>query len=273
MAARPFVAGSSASISAYRKRMLLLRTLYNDDAPLAEGMTFDLILPRPPSTSSVDDARPLPSSLEKNDIKSCFSLTEPLQTGLGYNSQVWLAQSLSSTAGHLTAYEKLWQFQGSCIPYFYGVHHITMPWEEKAYLLVMEYITGPSLADLQTAIDSKADGSANKYRDYEAYRTLFHKALDTIRAAHSNGVYHIDITEHNILLDEENDRLVFINWQNVTIPWAIGPGAERNPYIVQECHDMKHLLLAFFGSKRHNRRLVKYIKDELPDIDEYLGSR
>ncbi|TRM67120.1 hypothetical protein BD626DRAFT_169382 [Schizophyllum amplum] len=308
----PFIAGNPASISAHRNRMRALRSLY-DEKPLTEGMTFDLAIKSPASSSFVDNKRNLPPFSPIYDLNSRFSLCSPLQSGTGFHSQVWLAHSLSLTADHhvplvfkfiipsflklpttdlqeihiidgmylhpndsvayeVAAYEKLWQFQGSSIPYFYGVHDITMPWGEKAYLLVLEYIIGPPLADLQTAIDSEAEGPATKYyRDYETYHTLFHKALDTVRAAHSKGVYHVDITERNILLDEENDRPVFIDWQNVTIPWAIGPGAEVNPYIVQECQDIQQLLLAFFDSKCHNRRLVKYVKDELPDVYEYLG--
>ncbi|TRM67118.1 serine/threonine kinase, SPS1 [Schizophyllum amplum] len=305
----PFIAGNPSSIAAYRSRLIALRASYND-LPLAEGMAFDLVLKSPPRNPSVTGVRPLQISSAQLDVETRFALTKPLQIGSGYHSQVWMAQPLSSTpdqTGSLVlkfvipsyiklpstyleesevrlgqylfpansveyaaaAYEKLPELQGSSLPYFYGVHNVNMHWGETVFILAMEYIAGPSLADLQKVIDS--ENSTSKYCDFNVYRGLFHMALDVVRAAHAKDVYHIDIRGQNILIDEENDHPVFIDWQNVTIQWAVGPLGVTipNPFITQEYIDMQHLMSTFYDSKHHNERMVKYIAAELPDVERY----
>ncbi|TRM67121.1 hypothetical protein BD626DRAFT_169384 [Schizophyllum amplum] len=305
----PFIAGNPSSIAAYCSRMVDLRSSYHD-LPLWPGMTFDLALKSPPPNPSVAGVRPPQISSAQLDVKSRFALTKPLQIGFGHQSQVWMAQSPDQKASlvlkfiipsymehpsiHLeanhvrqglylhpanaveyasAAYEKLPELQGSSLPYFYGVHIFNMSWGETVYILAMEFIKGPSIADLQKVIDS--EGPTSKYRDFDVYCRLFHKALDVVRAAHAQDVYHIDIRGQNILIDEENDRPVLIDWRNVTVQWVAGPpgGKVPKPFLVQEYHDMQELMMTFFASKRHNKRLVKYIEVELPDVEKYWGSQ
>ncbi|TRM67119.1 hypothetical protein BD626DRAFT_452547 [Schizophyllum amplum] len=307
MPAPPFIAGNPSSIAAYRSRLVALRASYND-LPLAEGMAFDLVLKSPPRSPSAAGVRPLQMSPAQFDVKSRFALTKPLQIGFGHQSQVWMAQSPDQKASlvlkfiipsymeppsiHLeanhvrqglylhpanaveyasAAYEKLPELQGSSLPYFYGAHDILMPWGETAYILAMEYIAGPSLADLQEVIESK--DSTSKYCDFGVYRGLYDKALDAVFAAHARDVYHIDIRGRNILIDEEHNLPVLIDWRNVTVQWVTGPpGVEvTKPFLMQECQDMQKLMFTFFDSKRHNERLVKYVKNELPHVwEEYM---
>ncbi|KAI0705060.1 hypothetical protein C8T65DRAFT_577774, partial [Cerioporus squamosus] len=111
--------------------------------------------------------------------------------------------------GEVASYGSLADFQGSTLPYCYGVHEVIMPWNEPAWLLVFEWIPGPNL---QVLFERLVYGKETKYNDIELYKRLFHSALDTLQTAHKRDVFHNDVRRVNVLIDEVNDQAVWIDW-------------------------------------------------------------
>ena len=152
--------------SAYRDRMLRWRQiaaysplLYHDQEP--QRSTFILTL-KQPIASAKPRSRPLPSLPFGTAAE--YVLVEPMQTG-GWKAQVYVAAPLHGTSsptvvfkfiipsrgdipdrdtpgivdgryfrfprdmamGEAASYESLAEFQGSTLPYFYGVHEVRRP--------------------------------------------------------------------------------------------------------------------------------------------------
>ncbi|KAF8913310.1 hypothetical protein CPB85DRAFT_1561264 [Mucidula mucida] len=64
--------------------------------------------------------------------------------------------------GETLAYERLFEVQGKTIPYMFGIFEVDMP-NEKAYILVLEYIEGFTLYQLANAFseeDPEHDGDS-----------------------------------------------------------------------------------------------------------------
>ncbi|KAJ7629499.1 hypothetical protein DFH06DRAFT_721226 [Mycena polygramma] len=145
---------------------------------LYPGLCFDFDL-IPPPVNPNPSARPLPHFSHSTS----FRLVQPLQSGADKNSQVWTAVTeitgAQTTAvlkiiqpsmcihpvvdhrwsrmndyifpedlarGEAWAYERLEHMQGLGIPYFFGLHTITTPSGERAWVLVLEYVPGDSLS-------------------------------------------------------------------------------------------------------------------------------
>ncbi|KAI5885149.1 uncharacterized protein SCHCODRAFT_02594471 [Schizophyllum commune H4-8] len=164
-----------------------------------------------------------------------------------------------------TAYKKLADFQGSTIPYFFGMHNVTLPHGEVAYLLVFEYIVGPTLQEVQAQIDAlDASSLTTKFWNYEQYIGLFLEAVTTLREAHDRDAYHCDIKEAHIIVDENNGHPVLIDWENKDHSLS-GRANEPRPLQAQVWHDMQELLSAFFDCRRHRTRLLQYT-DSVPGL-------
>ncbi|KAF8208815.1 hypothetical protein K438DRAFT_1812942 [Mycena galopus ATCC 62051] len=150
-------------------------------APLKRGLEFNIKLQIPqqnPSSSS----RPvpfIPGSMDTNEATVSLQLIEALKSGAGGFSQVWTASlvgapetvlvlkiiqpSMTSTpglyerwvgwyvspadlAGHEAwVYRTLAHKQGDLIPYFFGMSTINTPSDEEAWVLVLEFIPGPTV--------------------------------------------------------------------------------------------------------------------------------
>ncbi|KAJ7196569.1 hypothetical protein GGX14DRAFT_321267, partial [Mycena pura] len=148
-------------------------------APLKTGTQFSLDLDIPCQNPDPLSRRIpfLPSPTAPSGRPTvCLELSQGLQTELNGFSQVWTAHSRvtpNSTfvlkiiqpsmcylphpddrwLGNYTdpwnlaneeawAYQNLAQEQGLCIPYFFGIHEITTPSKESAWVLVLEFIPG-----------------------------------------------------------------------------------------------------------------------------------
>ncbi|KAJ7629493.1 hypothetical protein DFH06DRAFT_965347, partial [Mycena polygramma] len=146
---------------------------------LYPGLCFDFDLTPPPS-NPLPGARILPH-LSHSTVS--LRLARALQSGPDKNSQVWTAVAESAGAqttfvlkiiqpsmcchpivdhlwcrtneytfpedlahGEAWAYNRLQHKQGLCIPYFFGLHTITTPSNERAWVLVFEYIPGQTLS-------------------------------------------------------------------------------------------------------------------------------
>ncbi|KAI4518466.1 hypothetical protein K525DRAFT_208464 [Schizophyllum commune Loenen D] len=167
-----------------------------------------------------------------------------------------------------TAYKKLADYQGSTLPYFFGMHNVTLPHGEVAYLLVSEYVVGPILLAVQAKIDAPdASPTITKFWEYDQYFALFCEAVTTLREAHSRGAYHCDIKEAHIIVDENNGHPVLIDWENKDHSLS-GQADEPRPLQAQVWYDMRKLLSAFFDCRRHNKRLSEYT-DGVPDLAKF----
>ncbi|KAI0705064.1 hypothetical protein C8T65DRAFT_577765 [Cerioporus squamosus] len=142
--------------------------------------------------------------------------------------------------GEAASYESLADFQGSTVPYFYGVHQVLMPWGEPAWMLALEWIPSPpgSLYALNIALEK---GEETKYRDYELFMRLFQSALTTLQSAHKRKVNHVDVRAANILIDEADDQVVLIDW---TSDHYVDPHARSALRYL----DLQFLMVAFVDS-------------------------
>ncbi|TRM63141.1 hypothetical protein BD626DRAFT_569189 [Schizophyllum amplum] len=101
------------------------------------------------------------------------------------------------------------KYQGCTVPYFYGAHKVTAPWGETVSVLAMEYVTGPRLWEVRTALDSNAPliTAFTRYQNYERYFSLFQSAIETITYAHAHDTRHCDIRDAHFLVDVAHDQV------------------------------------------------------------------
>ncbi|TRM68654.1 serine/threonine kinase, SPS1 [Schizophyllum amplum] len=252
MSSPPFEASDPESILDYSDNMRNLQE-GSCQCPLVEGMPFTLQFRDTPSKpqDTIQSVRPAPHLPYG---KSCeYVLSRPLQVGEDYNSQVWVAThpgqeyadvvlKFIAPSGlplpddyapdmiavliesgqyrypadiihcQVSAYRALKKFQGSTLPYFFGVQQAMMPWGEEASVLLLEYLPGPTFRAVKDAL--KFDLLSSKYRKFESYLALAESAFTSVRAAHRLHIYHRDLREENILVDEANDLAVIIDWHN-----------------------------------------------------------
>ncbi|KAJ7125841.1 hypothetical protein C8R43DRAFT_1111482 [Mycena crocata] len=198
--------------------------------PLKSGDQFSLTLDPPVSNLN---SRPVPLNPPEHDV--VLTLVSPIQPGVDYGSQVWkvavghlpdiclvakiiqpsiLDQALSTSdpegiATHeAEIYGKLASKQGLDIPYFFGKHTIITPSGEEAWVLVLEYIPGPTVEDV---IDKVIES-----RDPEAVKTLipcFKKGLKAIRKLSKSSLAHGDILGPNFIFIDTpgTERVVIID--------------------------------------------------------------
>ncbi|KAJ6558117.1 hypothetical protein B0H19DRAFT_1149981 [Mycena capillaripes] len=189
---------------------------------LQSGLCFDFDLTIPPS-NPIPRARSLPHFLHQSTIS--FRLAQPLQTGPDKNSQVWTA--VGDFAGAQTtvvfkiiqpsmcslphaddrwrrmydyvfpeqfAREEAWVYkqlehkQGLCIPYFFGLHTITTPSNEHAWVLVLEYIPGETLAAYNESPTKSLSDSCD----------LLKLSIDALMEFMAEGWCHHDAMPRNI---------------------------------------------------------------------------
>ncbi|KAJ6515195.1 hypothetical protein C8R47DRAFT_1276522 [Mycena vitilis] len=156
-----------------------------------------------------------------------FRLARPLQSRADKNLQVWTAVTESDGAqttallkivqpsmcihpvvdhrwsrmndyifpedlarGEAWAYDRLAHKQGLVIPYFFGLHTITTPSGERAWVLVFEYVPGETLsAYSQSSTRSLADSC-----------DLIKLSLDALTEFMEDGWCHIDPAPRNIIV-------------------------------------------------------------------------
>ncbi|TRM63556.1 serine/threonine kinase, SPS1 [Schizophyllum amplum] len=163
-------------------------------------------------------------------------------------------------AYQVAAYNTLAMHQGATVPYFYGAHKVTAPWGEVVSVLAIEYIAGVPFRSIRTVVNSDAPclATLKKYRDYEHYFALFKSAIDTIEAAHANGVQHGDVRDANMLVDVVHDRIVLIDWTNDSPPHLARTGLLHDPAL-QHFDDVLEMCLRFMDCDRHHDRLSEYV--------------
>ncbi|KAK7054871.1 hypothetical protein VNI00_003334 [Paramarasmius palmivorus] len=214
------------------------------DNPLVPGLLFSLSLDSPTLDSHVQaySPRPLPLQHRHTGRTVSFQIVHAIQEGEDYHSQVWLAKPVELksdaclvfkfivashlpqkdevpeedyrsldqvVANQLEPFERLSFFQGSYLPWFYGVHEVIMPWNERGRLFVMEYI--PAKFE-----------SGFRGMDLEGYVRLFKTAMNVLDTAHKACITHGDIRLDNLLFDNADHsngshpgpRLVLIDWRN-----------------------------------------------------------
>ncbi|KAK7062548.1 hypothetical protein VNI00_000036 [Paramarasmius palmivorus] len=213
--------------------------------PIHPGYVFNLSLRSPKFDNTIQaphSPRPLPldpcSDLLEKEVS--YRITEGLQAGESFHSQVWLAKPVGFesdsdpclvfkfiVASHLIQrdevpkedyrtfqqvvdsqvepFEQLWFLQGSFLPWFYGLHDVTMPWKETGKLFVMEYIPTTFRSIVEPERKLNVDD-------------CFKNAYKNLGIAHKARITHGDIHLDNLLYDDtphtSTPRLVFIDWRN-----------------------------------------------------------
>ncbi|KAL0070464.1 hypothetical protein AAF712_002296 [Marasmius tenuissimus] len=201
----PFDTNSEEALEEYCRQMDGLRVL-SYKTPLKKRFKgFCLVLSRPPlPTQTTSTLRPVPDL--PFGIKTKIELTKGIQTGTQYwNSQVCqLARvessivpfvlkffvpsqapnpsllSINSEADfypedkarvEVAVLEKLSDFQGSTVPYVFGLHRVEMPRGEEGFALALEYITpGTSLPRMVNDINDK--DYTGEFADFDNWKSL-----------------------------------------------------------------------------------------------------
>ncbi|KAK7051519.1 hypothetical protein VNI00_004493 [Paramarasmius palmivorus] len=199
------------------------------------GQTFSLILERPQDPPTNTTLRQLPL-LPYNTVAD-YTIISGLQVGHEFDTEVWLAQPQGSQNSPIVlkffitslmdplmlsnpnagvdrtvndiamcqraAFDALWDLQGTAIPWFFGLHEVSVS-DEIASLLVMEYI--PHSFDTIPQYFQPCDEDIDRYINW--FKTTV-KALDT---AHSRQILHHDIRPSN--LRHDTTQVVLIDWMN-----------------------------------------------------------
>ncbi|KAJ7147404.1 hypothetical protein C8R43DRAFT_926228 [Mycena crocata] len=200
--------------------------------PLAAGQSyaFNLVIPPQNPDSSARRIPQLPHSPSVSLI-----LDKPLQVGAGKPSQVWTAivDGTSTTLalkivqpsmcyypepdtcwseyevpedlaqGEAWSYDHLAHKQGRLVPYFFGIHKITTPSGEGAWVLVLEHVYGNTVAN---QIYERSATLADTCQ-------LVQLAIDAATDFGSDGWVHLDLGPHNLIVTGVSGapNLVFIN--------------------------------------------------------------
>ncbi|TFK90031.1 hypothetical protein K466DRAFT_661100 [Polyporus arcularius HHB13444] len=250
--------GDREGAAAYRWHMLSWRDRSRSPIhQLTDKSTFAISLQAPTLPFCANSStRPLPAL--PFGITAHYALVKPLQTGVQYSSEVWLAVPselqdshfnspaaavvfkfivpsirgdiptsdlddegfidgrkfvfpFDAVKGEAACYESLADFQGSTVPYFYGIHRVLMPSGEPAWILALEWIPG-SPGSLYVLNKELRQGGDTKYSNYGPFMRLFHSALSTLQSAHARNVNHADVRAANILIDAVHNQAVLIDW-------------------------------------------------------------
>ncbi|KAF9024216.1 hypothetical protein BDZ89DRAFT_1162390 [Hymenopellis radicata] len=113
--------------------------------------------------------------------------------------------------GEALAYEKLRGIQGLAVPYMFGLFELNMHNDEKAYVLVLEYIEGFTLHELSTAYseeDPEHDGATAAWgRHLELYEKVFPICFASLKTIHDCGLGHNKMHPCNIIITPPVQRL------------------------------------------------------------------
>ncbi|KAF8989081.1 hypothetical protein BDZ89DRAFT_1173833 [Hymenopellis radicata] len=123
--------------------------------------------------------------------------------------------------GEALAYEKLLEVQGKTIPYMFGLFEVIMPNNEKAYVLVLEYIAGFTLYELANAFsedDPEHDGDSDAWqRHLMLYRKLVSLSFAALQTFHDCGVAHNKMHPSNVIIVPPVQNLELANPDNLAI--------------------------------------------------------
>ncbi len=162
-----------------------------------------------------------------------------------------------------------------------------MPWDEVAWVNALEYIPGSfSLPSVLRSIDPLEDepvpieGRASKYADFASFislvstlyayipvtgmaesdrqtNTQFESAMPALRRAHEWHIHHLDISDANILVDEEHDYAVLIDFINIARLQIMEMPEDLYLWACQR--DVEYLVREFLQCRRHHSEFVKYL--------------
>ncbi|KAJ6530375.1 hypothetical protein DFH09DRAFT_1370749 [Mycena vulgaris] len=156
------------AICLYHANLMQLRDAALE-TPLKTGIQFTLDLDIPQQNPNPLSRRlpllPVPKGPSGRPTV-CLELSQGLQTEPNGFSQVWTAHSdpWNLANREAWAYRNLAQKQGLCVPYFFGIHEITTPSQESAWVLVLEFIpgiTGEGVIESMTITDIQAFASVD----------------------------------------------------------------------------------------------------------------
>ncbi|KAJ8093532.1 hypothetical protein PM082_020390 [Marasmius tenuissimus] len=169
------------------------------------------------------------------------------------------------------AYEKLAEFQGSTVPYFFGTHSINLSSGVKAYVLAIEHIDpGTPLAQIKVEIDNGTHSCTSEWLNPELWTSLFKPTVWTIITAHKRGVIHGNVTEaKNFLWDSIKRLPVLVGWRYVVDSDADGVSTSDNPNYLK-IDELFNTALTLVKCPKHQDRMLKLIKDDVV-IQEWLG--
>ncbi|KAJ7510311.1 hypothetical protein B0H11DRAFT_1958457 [Mycena galericulata] len=214
----PFHTSDSTAVRKYHAQLEAARHLA-ELTPLAAGQSYSFALTIPQSNLS-PGARSIPDVPHSPTVS--LRLNQPLQVGAEMMSQVWTAvveetgttlvlkiiqpsmcdypeadrpwteymlpQDLATSEAW--AYEHIAHKQGCLAPYFFGLHTMITPSGEAAWVLVLEYIPGLTLAE---HMDSPTKSFAETCE-------LIKLSMDAEADFSSDGWQHLDIELRNIVV-------------------------------------------------------------------------
>ncbi|KAJ7851164.1 hypothetical protein B0H14DRAFT_3662534 [Mycena olivaceomarginata] len=205
---------------------------------LKRGDEFQLKLAIPPKNPD-PLSRPVP--LIPALSTTHFRLCDELQTGLGHLSQAW-------------AYEHLKEKQGLCVPYFFGLHQITTPSKEWAWVLVLEHIHGKTLT------------AAARSKSWDDIYRACELGLNLVKETTGLGLLLHDIRGPNFILTGK--QVVGIDFQPMTV---IEPSYDLVHVANRLEVEFFHAILDHF-SEEENNKMVTWAQEKLP-TRKYIWER
>ncbi|KAI0056459.1 hypothetical protein BV25DRAFT_1921001 [Artomyces pyxidatus] len=162
-------------------------------------------------------------------------------------------------------YHVLQLAQGFAVPYYFGVHQVTMPNGEHAHMLVMEYIPGVCLSawkmsrahstnDRQSTLDPTTHAALVPF-----LRNTTVMAFRSLKAIQDLGVLHADVNARNMILypsDSAPSQVVFID---------LFTAANKNIWPRWFRVEKFHCLEAFRCCIQHSHTVTAWLEENLPE--------
>ncbi|KZW01527.1 hypothetical protein EXIGLDRAFT_829999 [Exidia glandulosa HHB12029] len=146
--------------------------------------------------------------------------------------------------------------QGSTLPYFFGAHKSTAPSGEPIDIMAFEYLHGPSMMAYRDNLND--DALFAKWKEWDNYRLLAASFVKTLKMAHECKIIHRDLHESNLIIDEENSRIVVIDWELCVID-----GEKHEFWEKQELMGVQHMVQRYAGNK-YQEAVLEVVKSSRP---------
>ncbi|KAI0056457.1 hypothetical protein BV25DRAFT_1842314 [Artomyces pyxidatus] len=193
----------NSSILSHRDKLIELRQAACH-FPLGQDTPFQVYIHRHDANVQTG-MRPLPAFAHTSALRT-LTLETPLQTKPDTWSQSYEPPRLLATSEDYIYRRRFSATQGSAVPYYFGLHDVTMPNGENAYLLAMEYVEGVTVAqwrdnlpDLGCSDDPETTSGSLPDR-IAALQNILVLTLRSMKAMHNANVLHLDARGANMII-------------------------------------------------------------------------
>ncbi|KAI0056458.1 hypothetical protein BV25DRAFT_1921000 [Artomyces pyxidatus] len=286
---------SQSSAISHRRKLIQLRKAALD-SPVTRNIVFCVHILRHDAEVKTD-MRPLPLFAHSSSLRT-VTLEAPLQTTPDAWSQIWIARVASPEANDLGRvilkfsqpsmipipdlmdtywmsctpprllarqedyiYRMLLAAQGSAVLYYFGLHDVTMPNGEVAYLLAMEYIEGITVAQWTDSLpkcsahpESNPDVFADRLETLKHALVLVYRSMTAI---HASNVIQVYTRGSNMIMHPSAEAPTHV----ILVDFGLG----RTPCSPQEeMTERRKGFMTLFCCKHHSQSLREWTMGGLP---------